>query len=65
MNIKKSESSSDDSDSDIEYKHASKAVFIDKMGKILSFENKKDGVGKTLAQEEMKRLHKNKFLPKW
>ena len=49
MNIKKSESSSDDSDSDIEYKHASKAVFIDKMGKILSFENKKDGVGKTLA----------------
>jgi hypothetical protein len=35
------------------------------MGKILCIENKKDGVGKTLAQEEMKRLQKNKFLPKW
>ena len=56
-------SSSEDSDSDLEYKHASKAVFIDKMGKILSTEHKKDGVGKTMAQEEMKRLQKNKFLP--
>jgi len=35
------------------------------MGKILSMENKKEGVGKILAQEEMKRLQNNKFLPKW